>query len=78
MRYQLVPLDNLLKSEKKQLLTKVLTYHVVAGGSLWIMKNGPHNITVKDEAGGVADIAIYDVLQSSGVIHSIDKVLMRN
>jgi uncharacterized surface protein with fasciclin (FAS1) repeats len=47
-----------------------------SGGQLWVMKNGPRNITVKDESGAVADIAIYDVLQSNGVIHSIDKVLL--
>ena len=40
------------------------------------MKNGPRNIAVKDETGAVADIAIYDVLQSNGVIHSIDRVLL--
>ena len=40
------------------------------------MKNGDRNITIKDEAGATADIRIYDVLQSNGVIHSIDRVLM--
>jgi len=47
-----------------------------SGGKLWVMKNGDRNITVKDETGAVADIAIYDVLQSNGVIHSVDRVLM--
>jgi uncharacterized surface protein with fasciclin (FAS1) repeats len=93
--------DTLLKPENKEMLTKVLTYHVVAGrltasdldrliekgngtatldtvsgGKLWVMKNGARNITIKDEAGAVADITIYDVLQSNGVIHSVDKVLL--
>lgn len=93
--------DSLLKPENKMQLTKVLTYHVVAGrltaseidrlidkgngtatlttvsgGKLWLMKNGARNITIKDESGATADIAIYDVLQSNGVIHSIDKVLL--
>jgi uncharacterized surface protein with fasciclin (FAS1) repeats len=93
--------DTLLKPENKSALTKVLTYHVVAGrltardldrliekgngtatldtvsgGKLWAMKNGDRNITIKDEAGAVADITIYDVLQSNGVIHSVDKVLL--
>jgi uncharacterized surface protein with fasciclin (FAS1) repeats len=27
-------------------------------------------------AGALADISIYDVLQSNGVIHSVDRVLM--
>ena len=47
-----------------------------SGGKLWIMKNGDRNITIKDEAGAVADISIYDVMQSNGVIHSVDRVLM--
>jgi uncharacterized surface protein with fasciclin (FAS1) repeats len=47
-----------------------------SGGTLWLTLNGPHNVAVKDAAGGVANIAIYDVLQSNGVIHSIDKVLL--
>ena len=47
-----------------------------SGGKLWVMKNGDRNITIKDEAGAVADISIYDVLQSNGVIHSVDRVLM--
>jgi uncharacterized surface protein with fasciclin (FAS1) repeats len=48
----------------------------VSGGKLWLMKNGSRNISVKDEAGNVADIAIYDVMQSNGVIHSVNRVLM--
>ncbi len=32
--------------------------------------------SIKDEKGDVADITVYDVLQSNGVIHSIDKVLL--
>jgi uncharacterized surface protein with fasciclin (FAS1) repeats len=48
----------------------------VAGGKLTARMNGPLNITVADANGGVADIIIYDVLQSNGVIQSIDKVLL--
>lgn len=48
----------------------------VAGGKLWAIMNGPHNITIKDEKGDVADITTYDVYQSNGVIQVIDKVLM--
>src|SRR5215831_16992812 len=48
----------------------------VSGGTLWAMMNGPSNIVLKDEKGDVADITTYDVLQSNGVIHSIDKVLL--
>ena len=48
----------------------------VAGGKLWASMNGPNNIILKDENGGWANITIYDVMQSNGVIHAIDKVLL--
>jgi uncharacterized surface protein with fasciclin (FAS1) repeats len=48
----------------------------VSGGKLMASMNGPNNIILKDENGGVANITIYDVMQSNGVIHSIDKVLL--
>jgi len=48
----------------------------VEGGSLWVMKNGDRNIMVKDETGATADINVYDVMQSNGVIYSINRVLM--
>ena len=48
----------------------------VGGGTLTLMNNGPRNIVVRDETGAVADISVYDVLQSNGVIYSIDRVLM--
>jgi uncharacterized surface protein with fasciclin (FAS1) repeats len=93
--------DTLVKPENKATLTKILTYHVVAGkldyktlakliragggtavlttvsgGKLTAMMNGGHNIALKDEKGNVANISIYDVYQSNGVIHVIDTVLM--
>lgn len=95
--------ETLLKPENKETLTKILTYHVVAGnldaekimmgikdgngtyemttvsgGKLWAMMNGPKNIVIKDEKGNVANISTYDVMQSNGVIHVVDKVLMPN
>ena len=48
----------------------------VSGGSLWVMMNGPSNIVLKDEAGNIAHISTYDVNQSNGVIHVIDRVVM--
>ena len=91
----------LVKPENKATLTKILTYHVVAGnmtaakiksaikagkgsatlktvsgGTLTAMMNGPENIVLKDEKGGVSSISTYDVTQSNGVIHVIDSVLM--
>lgn len=93
--------DMLLKPENKATLTKVLTYHVVAGKhdfndiaemikkgngmaklttvegeTLTAKMNGLHNITVTDVMGNTANISTYDVYQSNGVIHVIDKVLM--
>jgi uncharacterized surface protein with fasciclin (FAS1) repeats len=93
--------DNLVKPENKATLTKILTYHVVAGkldykalmklikagggtavlttvegGKLTAMMNGDRNIALKDEKGNVANISIYDVYQSNGVIMVIDSVLM--
>ncbi len=95
--------ESLVKPENKTTLTKILTYHVVAGkldanvlmkmikagggkaelktvsgGKLWVMMNGDKNIMLKDEKGGMANISIYDVYQSNGVIHVIDQVVMPN
>ncbi|MES2559293.1 MAG: fasciclin domain-containing protein [Bacteroidota bacterium] len=95
--------ETLVKPENKGTLTKILTYHVVAGkldanelmkqikagkgkaelktvsgGKLWVMMNGDKNIILKDEKGAMANISIYDVYQSNGVIHVIDQVVMPN
>lgn len=48
----------------------------VAGIKLYAMMNGAHNIQIKDEAGNIANISTYDVYQSNGVIHVLDKVLL--
>jgi len=94
--------DTLLKPENKATLTKVLTYHVVAGrfdakaimkaikqgggmatlktlsgGTLTAMMNGPMNVVLKDENGGIATISTYDVYQSNGVIHVLNSVLLQ-
>ncbi|MEO8557502.1 MAG: fasciclin domain-containing protein [Rhodospirillales bacterium] len=60
---------------------------IVAGGGKVVMKtvngaaltasmNGPHNIVLTDAAGRTAHISTYDVIQSNGVIHVIDTVLL--
>jgi uncharacterized surface protein with fasciclin (FAS1) repeats len=92
--------DTLLKPENKPALTKVLTYHVVAGkmdaaalgkaitagggkatlktvsgGTLTAMSSGG-TVLVMDESGGTANVTIADVIQSNGVIHVVDKVLL--
>lgn len=95
--------EMLLKPENKATLTKILTYHVVAGkvtakdvmklikagggkaviktvsgGTLTAMMNGPMNVVLMDEKGNRANIVTYDVNQSNGVIHVIDRVLLPN
>jgi len=49
----------------------------VAGGSLWVSMSGGH-VMVTDEKGDVATVTIADVIQSNGVIHVIDKVMLPN
>src|SRR5215471_1512622 len=93
--------ENLVKPENKDTLTKILTYHVVpgrltavalmkaikdgegtakfktvAGGDIWIKQAGPGKLSVTDAKGDVAMVTIPDVLQSNGVIHVIDTVLL--
>jgi uncharacterized surface protein with fasciclin (FAS1) repeats len=92
-----------VKPESNATLTKILTYHVIAGrldaatlisriqagrgtaelttvsgGKLWAMMNGPRNVVLKDEKGGVVEVSTYDVMQSNGVIHVVTSVLMPN
>ena len=92
--------DTLLKPANKAELTKVLTYHVVAGkldaaaltkeimagggkatlktvsgGTLVATSSGGH-VMITDESGRTADVTIPDVMQSNGVIHVVDKVLL--
>ena len=48
----------------------------VAGESLTVSMNGPSNIILEDASGNTARILTYDVMQSNGVIHVIDTVLL--
>jgi uncharacterized surface protein with fasciclin (FAS1) repeats len=52
------------------------TLHTVSGGTLTAMMNGTRNIIVQDENGNQANISVYDVHQSNGVIHVLDKVML--
>jgi len=70
-RYTSVDLDRLIRKGNGTAMLKT-----ASGGTLTFAKNGQRNITVTDETGAVADISIYDVLQSNGVIYSVDRVLM--
>ncbi len=92
----------LVKPENKAALTKILTYHVVAGkvtaadvvalikagngkaviktvqgGSLTASLKGS-NVIITDEKGGTATVTAADLMQSNGVIHVVDAVLMPN
>ena len=67
--------DTLVKPENKATLTKILTYHVIAGkydasdltdGKTWII----------DAKGDQSMVSITNVHQSNGVIHVVDTVLM--
>lgn len=51
------------------------TLKTVEGGSLTVTQKGDH-LMVTDDKGGVAHISISNVMQSNGVIHVVDKVLM--
>jgi uncharacterized surface protein with fasciclin (FAS1) repeats len=50
----------------------------VAGETLTVKQAGPGKLTVTDAKGDVANVTIADVLQSNGVIHVIDTVLLPN
>jgi uncharacterized surface protein with fasciclin (FAS1) repeats len=52
------------------------TLRTASGGTLTAMMNGPMNVVVRDESGNVANVTTYDVRQSNGVIHVINKVLL--
>ena len=70
-KYDFAKIAMLIKAGKGSASLKT-----VSGGTLTAMMNGSHNIMVKDENGGVANISTYDIYQSNGVIHSIDAVLL--
>jgi uncharacterized surface protein with fasciclin (FAS1) repeats len=92
--------ETLVKPENKATLTKILTYHVVAGkvtsaelvalikkgggkAELKTVQGGTLTASLKgkkviltDEKGGTSTVTIADVMQSNGVIHVVDTVLM--
>jgi uncharacterized surface protein with fasciclin (FAS1) repeats len=92
--------DSLVKPENKATLTKILTYHVVAGrlsaadlmgkikaghGKAMLKTVQGEDLTVTDVAGkvvltdakgGKSTVTIANVMQSNGVIHVVDTVLM--
>lgn len=66
--------DDVVKAITKGKGTAELT--TVSGGKLLAMMNGDRNIVLKDENGNIANITTYNVYQSNGVIHVIDKVVL--
>lgn len=80
--------DNLLKPEMKNDLTKVLTYHVVSGSyraadlkdgqKLKTVQGQELTVSVKDGKVMIdgATVTIPDVISSNGVTHVIDAVVM--
>ena len=48
----------------------------VNGGKLTASMNGPRNVVLTDAKGNTSNISTYDVMQSNGVIHVIDSVVM--
>jgi uncharacterized surface protein with fasciclin (FAS1) repeats len=80
--------DNLLKPEMKADLTKVLTYHVVAGAvkaadlkdgqKIKTVQGGELTVTIKDGKVMIngANVTIADVISSNGVTHVIDGVVL--
>ncbi len=70
-KYDFNSLAKMIKDGKGKAMIKT-----VEGGSLMFKMNGDHNIVVGDESGKWATINTYDVMQSNGIIHSIDAVLL--
>ncbi|MGF1926033.1 MAG: fasciclin domain-containing protein [Bacteroidia bacterium] len=81
-------LEGLMKPEMKADLTKILTYHVVAGAvkaadltdgqELTTVQGGKLKVSVKDGKVMIngSNVTIADVISSNGVTHVIDGVLM--
>src|SRR5471032_2071848 len=93
--------QTLVAPENKDMLTRILTYHVVpghltasdlkrmiaAGGGkamlttvegepLSVSEGGMGHLVLTDAKGGMSTITIANVMQSNGVIHVVDSVLM--
>jgi len=51
-------------------------FTTVQGEKLTAKMNGPMNVTVTDTKGNTANVVTYDVMQSNGVIHVVDTVLL--
>ncbi len=52
------------------------TLTTVQGGTLTVTPNADGSVTLRDAAGGTSTVTQADVLQSNGVVHVIDTVVM--
>lgn len=80
LTYHVVP-GNLDFKALKKLIKKgggIAELITVNGAKIWATMNGDMNILLKDEKGAFANITVFDVKQSNGVIHVIDAVLLPN
>lgn len=81
-------LDELMKPENREILVKILKYHVVPGevgssdltsGEVTTAEGSPINVAV-DSTGGVtvngANVVQADIPATNGVIHAIDRVII--
>jgi uncharacterized surface protein with fasciclin (FAS1) repeats len=78
LTYHVVPgrmtAANLMKAVKDgEGMAKLKT---VEGESLTVKQAGPGKLTITDAKGDVATVTTADVLQSNGVIHVVDTVLL--
>ena len=70
------------KVDSKDLVKKIkagkgkATLKTVAGKELTVKQAGPGKLTVTDAKGSTSTVTIADVMQSNGVIHVVDTVLM--
>lgn len=70
-KYDYLKLAKLIKSGGGKASLKT-----VSGSILNFMMNGDRNIMLVDEEGNTANISVYDVEQSNGIIHVIDAVVL--
>lgn len=78
LTYHLVPghLDSAALEARIKAGVGKAELETIEGDPLTVEMNGPRNILVSDTAHHAADIAIYDVTVSNGVIHVIDHVML--
>ena len=80
LTYHVIPgrLDFRALSEQIKAAGGQAEFKTASGDTLVAWMNGPTNVVLKDEKGNFANITTYDVIQSNGVIHVIDTVVLPN